>query len=87
MSVAHAVELEDLADRIWLAGKGEVEAALRRAALRLRNRDEVRFEPDLEARLAAQAKARGISRKDLIGAILVEWLNDEPILPKQTMGC
>lgn len=74
-------ELSAAADRIADITEADLAALLRRAALMLANAPGPVVEPDLAEALDSIAGEIGISRADLVGNILREWLERNAYLP------
>lgn len=76
-----AAELDALAGRIGDVSRADLQTALRRAALRLRNTMQVPLDPEWEDALASVAGEMKLSRNELIRAIVKDWLIAHSYLP------
>jgi hypothetical protein len=79
--LAHAEELERIADAIEHASIPDLQSVLRRAALRLRNADDQILEPAWEDALSTVVAEREIDRRTLIREILRTWLTENSYVP------
>ncbi|NKJ96097.1 CopG family transcriptional regulator [Rhizobium leguminosarum bv. viciae] len=76
-----AALLEDAADRIAEVSRADLQIILRRAALRLRNASAVSMEDDVEDALRDLAGELGMTRNDMIGYIVREWMEKNTYPP------
>ncbi|GLR46061.1 hypothetical protein GCM10007880_65790 [Mesorhizobium amorphae] len=79
--ISIAEELESAANRIADMSRGDLQIILRRAALMLRNVAGVPLEPATEDALNSIAAEMKVTRSDLIGIIVREWLETNAYLP------
>lgn len=80
-----ARELENAASRIADISQSDLEALLRRAALRFRNSTGLPLEPHTDDILAAIAAGLEMSKADLISRLLTKWLEDNGYLPERPL--
>ena len=73
--------IEAAAELVPVMPANEVRALLRRAALRLRNAEDMLFDDDIEDALQALASNMGKDRKTVIRRILLEGLGTMGYLP------
>lgn len=76
-----ATLLEDTAGRIEDVARADLQAILRRAALRLRNAGAVSLDDDVEEALCDLAREFEVTRHDMIGYVVREWMEENCYLP------
>lgn len=76
-------QLEDIADALSNTPRRELQILLRRAAIRLRNVDDINLPPDLEEAVTGLATSMGKSKNDTVRIILREWLTGNGYLPSR----
>jgi hypothetical protein len=77
-----AEELENAASRIADYSRADIEALLRRAALRFRNANGLPLESHADDILASIAAGLEMPKAELISRLLTEWLEDSGYLPQ-----
>jgi len=78
---AFADELQDASDRIADISRADLAIILRRAALWLRNSEDVSLDPAWEDALASVAQEMKLSRGEFIRTIVNDWLVANSYLP------
>jgi hypothetical protein len=73
--------LEDAANSISVVPRRELQILLRRAALQLRNVDNIKLYPDLEQAVAALGAALDKSKNETIRIVLRDWLTANGYMP------
>lgn len=76
-----AEELEAAAVRIGDFTRADLQIMLRRAALRLRNTDQIALDPAWRDILQSVASELGVSKGDLVRHIVRDWLVANAYLP------
>lgn len=76
-----ADELEAAAARIGDIPRADLQIMLRRAALRLRNTDQIALDPEWRDTLQSVAAELGMSQGDLVRQIVRDWLVANAYLP------
>jgi len=77
-----AEELENAASRIDEYSRADLNALLRRAALRFRNSNGLPLESHADDILASIAAGLEMPKAELISRLLIEWLEDSGYLPQ-----
>lgn len=80
-SETFAAELEAAADEVSIRSRADLQVILRRAALRIRNRDGITFDQDVDTALNELAAEFGTTRNDLVRRIVREGLQAMQYLP------
>ncbi len=75
--------LESMADRIGDAHSEDLQALLRRAALRLRNPPGLVLDRDVDEIVTALAREIGMSRQEVANRIIREWFDTNSYVPLQ----
>ncbi|MFU0506208.1 hypothetical protein [Pseudaminobacter sp. NGMCC 1.201702] len=78
---ALADDLDHAAGRIADLSRADLQAMLRRAALRLRNTEQFLIDPEWEDALQCVAAELDLGRNDLIRMMVKEWLEANAFLP------
>jgi hypothetical protein len=77
-----AEELENAASHIADVSPADLNALLRRAALRFRNSTGLPLEPDVDNVLASIASSLEMPKAELVSRLITEWLEDNGYLPR-----
>ncbi|ADV13005.1 hypothetical protein [Mesorhizobium ciceri] len=76
-----AEELQSASDRIADVSRANLQVMLRRAGLMIRNTDGIDLDPRVDEALSGISAEMEISKADLIGTIIADWLVANAYLP------